>query len=92
MSIRDLQASEPEYYGRESRSWRPWQRVSERAEGVADEGLKLLNFNVEAQCTPSRVAIMNGCASSTLPPGSHASSSVLASRRSGVLKPSVNLP
>jgi arylsulfatase len=27
---------------------------------IADEGLKLLNFNVEAQCTPSRSAILTG--------------------------------
>jgi arylsulfatase len=25
-----------------------------RIDALADEGLKLLNFNVEAQCTPSR--------------------------------------
>lgn len=27
---------------------------------LADEGMRLLNFNVEAQCTPSRAAIMTG--------------------------------
>ena len=27
---------------------------------IADEGLKLLNFNVDAQCTPSRSAILTG--------------------------------
>jgi arylsulfatase len=31
-----------------------------RIDSLADEGLKLLNFNVEAQCTPSRAAIMTG--------------------------------
>jgi arylsulfatase len=31
-----------------------------RIDSIADEGLKLLNFNVEAQCTPSRAAIMTG--------------------------------
>jgi arylsulfatase len=29
-------------------------------DSLADEGLRLLNFNVEAQCTPSRAAIMTG--------------------------------
>jgi arylsulfatase len=27
---------------------------------LADEGLRLTNFNVEAQCTPSRSAILTG--------------------------------
>ena len=27
---------------------------------MADEGIKLLNFNVEPQCTPSRSALMTG--------------------------------
>ncbi|MCK5715425.1 MAG: sulfatase-like hydrolase/transferase, partial [Nitrosomonadaceae bacterium] len=27
---------------------------------MAAEGLRLTNFNVEAQCTPSRAAIMSG--------------------------------
>ena len=31
-----------------------------RIDSLAEEGLKLLNFNVEAQCTPSRAAIMTG--------------------------------
>ena len=31
-----------------------------RLDRLAAEGLKLLNFNVEAQCTPSRSAIMTG--------------------------------
>jgi arylsulfatase len=31
-----------------------------RIDSIADQGLKLLNFNVEAQCTPSRSAIMTG--------------------------------
>ena len=31
-----------------------------RIDSLADEGLKLLNFNVEAQCTPSRAALMTG--------------------------------
>ncbi|GAB3787573.1 sulfatase-like hydrolase/transferase [Nocardioides ungokensis] len=31
-----------------------------RIDSIADEGLKLLNFNVEAQCTPSRSAILTG--------------------------------
>lgn len=29
-------------------------------DNLADEGLKLLNFNVEPQCTPSRSALMSG--------------------------------
>ncbi|WEM45517.1 arylsulfatase (plasmid) [Photobacterium sp. DA100] len=29
-------------------------------DSIADEGLRLTNFNVEAQCTPSRSAIMTG--------------------------------
>jgi len=31
-----------------------------RIDSLAEEGMKLLNFNVEAQCTPSRAAIMTG--------------------------------
>ena len=31
-----------------------------RIDSLADEGHQLLNFNVEAQCTPSRAAIMTG--------------------------------
>jgi len=31
-----------------------------RIDTLADEGLKLLNFNVEPQCTPSRSALMSG--------------------------------
>ena len=29
-----------------------------RIDSIAEEGMKLLNFNVEAQCTPSRAALM----------------------------------
>ncbi len=31
-----------------------------RIDALAAEGLKLLNFNVEAQCTPSRSALLTG--------------------------------
>ena len=31
-----------------------------RIDTLADEGMKLLNFNVEPQCTPSRSALMSG--------------------------------
>lgn len=31
-----------------------------RIDGLASEGTRLLNFNVEAQCTPSRSALMTG--------------------------------
>ena len=31
-----------------------------RIDKLADEGMRLLNFNVEAQCTPSRSALMTG--------------------------------
>ncbi len=31
-----------------------------RIDALANEGMRLLNFNVEAQCTPSRAAIMTG--------------------------------
>ena len=31
-----------------------------RLDQLADEGLRLTNFNVEVQCTPSRSAIMTG--------------------------------
>jgi arylsulfatase len=31
-----------------------------RLDALANEGLRLTNFNVEAQCTPSRSAIMTG--------------------------------
>ena len=33
---------------------------SPRIDQLASEGMQLLNFNVEAQCTPSRAAIMTG--------------------------------
>ena len=31
-----------------------------RIDKLASEGMRLLNFNVEAQCTPSRAALMTG--------------------------------
>src|SRR5277367_3684734 len=31
-----------------------------RIDNLAAEGMRLLNFNVEAQCTPSRAALMTG--------------------------------
>ena len=31
-----------------------------RIDSLSEEGMRLLNFNVEAQCTPSRAAIMTG--------------------------------
>ena len=31
-----------------------------RIDSFAEDGMKLLNFNVEAQCTPSRAAILTG--------------------------------
>ena len=31
-----------------------------RIDSIAEEGMKLLNFNVEAQCTPSRAALLTG--------------------------------
>ena len=31
-----------------------------RIDSIADQGLRLLNFNVEAQCTPSRSALLTG--------------------------------
>ncbi len=31
-----------------------------RLDTLADEGMRLTNFNVESQCTPSRAAIMSG--------------------------------
>ena len=31
-----------------------------RIDGLAGEGMQLLNFNVEAQCTPSRSALLTG--------------------------------
>jgi hypothetical protein len=31
-----------------------------RIDRLASEGMRLLNFNVEAQCTPSRSALMTG--------------------------------
>ena len=33
---------------------------SPNIDNLADQGMKLLNFNVEAQCTPSRAAILTG--------------------------------
>jgi arylsulfatase A-like enzyme len=42
-----------------------------RIDALAAEGLRLLNFNVEAQCTPSRSALLTG----RLP---HASTSIAA--------------
>jgi arylsulfatase len=46
-----------------------------RMDSLADEGLRLTNFNVEAQCTPSRSAIMTGryairSGNGVAPPGS----------------------
>jgi arylsulfatase len=45
-----------------------------RIDKLATEGTRLLNFNVEAQCTPSRSAIMTGrfsirCGTHTIPIG-----------------------
>jgi arylsulfatase len=34
--------------------------LTPRIDKLADEGMRLLNFNVEAQCTPSRAAILTG--------------------------------
>ena len=34
--------------------------ATERIDALADEGMRLLNFNVEVQCTPSRSALMTG--------------------------------
>ena len=31
-----------------------------RIDALADEGMRLTNFNVEAQCTPSRASLMTG--------------------------------
>jgi arylsulfatase A-like enzyme len=31
-----------------------------RIDAFADEGMRLLNFNVEAECTPSRSALLTG--------------------------------
>src|SRR6187200_1265922 len=31
-----------------------------RIDALANEGMRLLNFNVEAQCTPSRSALLTG--------------------------------
>ena len=31
-----------------------------RIDRLADEGMRLTNFNVEVQCTPSRAALMTG--------------------------------
>jgi arylsulfatase len=33
---------------------------TKRIDALASEGMRLLNFNVEAQCTPSRAALMTG--------------------------------
>ena len=45
-----------------------------RIDGLASEGTRLTNFNVEAQCTPSRSAILTGrfairCGTSSVPMG-----------------------
>ena len=37
-----------------------WGAATPRNDGLAAEGLRLLNFNVEAQCTPSRSAVLTG--------------------------------
>jgi len=34
--------------------------ITPRIDGLAAQGLRLTNFNVEAQCTPSRSAFMTG--------------------------------
>ncbi len=34
--------------------------ATSRLDTLASEGCRLLNFNVEAQCTPSRAALMTG--------------------------------
>ena len=34
--------------------------ATERIDALADEGMRLTNFNVETQCTPSRAALMTG--------------------------------
>ena len=34
--------------------------ATERIDALADDGMRLLNFNVEVQCTPSRSALMTG--------------------------------
>ena len=34
--------------------------LTSRIDNLASEGMRLLNFNVEAQCTPSRSALMTG--------------------------------
>jgi len=34
--------------------------ATERIDALAEEGTRLLNFNVEVQCTPSRAALMTG--------------------------------
>lgn len=34
--------------------------ATERLDALAEEGMRLLNLNVEAQCTPSRAALMTG--------------------------------
>jgi arylsulfatase A-like enzyme len=35
--------------------------VVPRINNLSEEGMRLLNFNVDAQCTPSRAALMTGC-------------------------------
>ena len=35
-------------------------RLTLRIDKLASEGMRLTNFNVEAQCTPSRAALMTG--------------------------------
>jgi len=36
---------------------------TQRIDALANESMRLLNFNVEAQCTPSRSALMTGVGS-----------------------------
>jgi arylsulfatase len=39
---------------------RPVRAPTPRIDALAREGMKLLNFNVEPQCTPSRSCVMTG--------------------------------
>jgi arylsulfatase A-like enzyme len=34
--------------------------ITPRIDELASEGMRLTNFNVEAQCTPSRAALLTG--------------------------------